>query len=127
MNVIHGIIGPFLIEEPDKKGRMVHTTMNGQRYRKMLEEFFFPKIIELTGDTFHLQIFQQDGASCHWAGPTLDLLETYFLGRIISLKHNFPWPPSSPDLNVCDFYLWPNTKNVSLSEFLRCHFYLLCL
>jgi hypothetical protein len=29
-----------------------------------------------------------------------------FPARVISRRGNIEWPPRSPDLNVCDFFLW---------------------
>ena len=47
-------------------------------------------------------IFQQDGAPAHTAKSTQHWLSVNvraFLGRE-------EWPPSSPDINPCDYYLW---------------------
>lgn len=46
--------------------------------------------------------FQQDSAPAHTAKRTLELLTSsvpHFWGPDM-------WPPNSPDLNPCDFYLW---------------------
>ena len=42
--------------------------------------------------------FQQDGATCHAANVTLDLLRTVFENRIISRNSYVSWPPWSYDL-----------------------------
>ena len=31
--------------------------------------------------------------------------------RVIALGHNIEWPPRSPDLTPCDFFLWGYLKN----------------
>ena len=31
--------------------------------------------------------------------------------RVISRFGDIPWPPRSPDLSVCDFFLWGYLKN----------------
>ena len=33
-------------------------------------------------------------------------LRGQFPGRVISKHGDWPWPPRSPDLTVCDFFLW---------------------
>ena len=50
-------------------------TGNGDRYRAMLNEFLFTKIKKIW--------FQQDGATCHIAKATLDVLRLVFEDRII--------------------------------------------
>ena len=49
-------------------------TVNGDRYRAMLEKFLFAKIEE--EDIGNIWI-QQDGATCHTAEATLDVLLTF--------------------------------------------------
>ena len=62
-----GIIRSFCFE--NEQGETV--TVNGNRYRAMLNEFLFIKIEEEdTGSTW----FQQHGATCHTAEATLDVL-----------------------------------------------------
>ena len=46
--------------------------------------------------------------------PTVDVSEllTDFFGRIIiALNHPIEWPPRSPDLTPCDFFLWGYVKS----------------
>ena len=72
-----GIIRPFFFE--NEQGATV--TVNGDRYRAMLDEFLFPKIEEDDMDEIW---FQQDGATCHTANIIIDLLRTVFENRIIN-------------------------------------------
>ena len=65
-----GIIGAFFFE--NKPGEAV--TVNGDRYRTMLKEFLFTKIKEEDIDNIW---FQQDGATCHTAEATLDVLSPF--------------------------------------------------
>jgi hypothetical protein len=54
----------------------------------------------------------QDGARSHTANIVLDLLHDIFDSHIVSKR--FPdrfrcgqnWPPNSPDLSQCDYFLW---------------------
>ena len=56
--------------------------------------------------------FQQDGAR-----PSRSLLYEHFGNQVIALdfKNHFEggmdWPPYSPDLNPCDFFLWGYLKD----------------
>ena len=58
-------------------------TVNDDRYRAMLNEFFFTKIEE--EDIGNIW-FQQDGATCHTAETTIDVLLSVFEDRIISRR-----------------------------------------
>ena len=55
--------------------------------------------------------FQQDGATAHTARAVLALLQQDFTGKVISKNGSVPWPPRSPDLSLCDFFLWGHLKN----------------
>ena len=56
-------------------------TVNGDRYRTMLNEFLFTKIEE--EDIGNIW-FQQDGATCHTVEVTLDDLRPVFEDRILA-------------------------------------------
>ena len=92
-----GIIGPFFFE--NKQGEVV--TVNGYRYRAMLNEFLFTKIEE--EDIGNIW-FQKDEA-------TLDILRPVFEDRIISRKANIVWPPRSCDLTPLDYNMWGAVKD----------------
>ena len=49
--------------------------MNGERNREMTSNFFLPGMQELD---LHDMWFQQDGATCHTARLTMDLLRGVF-------------------------------------------------
>ncbi|GFV27176.1 putative transposable element [Trichonephila clavipes] len=50
--------------------------------------------------------FQQDGATCHTARATIDLLKDTFGDRLISRFGPVNWPPRSCDLTPQDYFLW---------------------
>ena len=52
-----------------------------------------------------MAIFQQDGATCHTAEATLDILRPLFEDRIISRRADVVWSPRSCDLTPLDYYL----------------------
>ena len=74
----------------------------------MLKEFLFIKIEEVDiGNIW----FQQNGATCHTAETTLDVLSPVFEDLIISRRADVVWPPRSCDLTPLDYYLWGADKD----------------
>jgi hypothetical protein len=55
--------------------------------------------------------FQQDGATCHIARKTTELLRENFRGRVISRDGDQNWPRRSCNLTACDFFLWGFVKS----------------
>ena len=74
-------------------------TVNGDRYRAMLNKFLFTIIEE--EDIGNIW-FQQDGATCQTAEATLDVLCPVFKDRIISSRADVVWPPLSHDFTPLD-------------------------
>ena len=75
----------------------------------MLQDFFWKKHLDIA--EYKKYYFQQDGAPPHQAKAVHEWLTSKFSTKFID---KFRWPPRSPDLNPCDFYLWGNLKaNVS--------------
>jgi hypothetical protein len=81
------------------------STVNGETYRAVLSEFFLPALLQKYGSAENIW-FQQDGAPAHYAGETRQFLYQHFGERIVSRGCPNEWPPRSPDLTPCDFYLW---------------------
>ena len=97
-----GIIGPFFFEE----------NVDGNNYLDMLYDFFIKKASKknLINDYW----FMQDGAPPHKTKRIIQFLTNVFPNRVIALKApelNLEWPPYSPDLNPCDFFLWSYLKD----------------
>lgn len=99
-----GIIGPYFFE--NDAGRAV--SVNGERYREMLEYFFWS---EIEGMDISDMYFQQDGARPHTAAETLAVIENRFPNRIISQGTEVEWPPRSCDLTPLDYFLWGYVKD----------------
>ena len=97
------IYGPYFFE--NAAGASV--TINGDRYRTMLQDFLFPL---LPADNNNGIWFQQDGATAHTARETINLLREQFPNRVISKNGDLRWPPRSPDLTPPDFFLWGYLK-----------------
>ncbi|GFX58621.1 uncharacterized protein TNCV_418001 [Trichonephila clavipes] len=77
-----------------------NVTVNGDRYRAMITNVF---ITELNNHDFQELWFQQDGATCHTARVTIDLLKDTFGDRLISRLGPVNWPPRSCDLTPTIF------------------------
>lgn len=107
-----GPIGPYFFE--DSNGTRV--TVDQFTYQDMIENYFVPKLREKCGESFNEQIFHQDGATPHTAGLTIELLHKHFGNNIISFRSKDIWPPTSPDLNPCDYYLWSFLKDKIFTE-----------
>ena len=60
--------------------------------------------------------FQQDGATCHTAEATPDVLLPIFEDLIISRRADVVWPPRSCDLAPLDYYLWGAVKDKCYAE-----------
>lgn len=97
-----GIVGPYFFE--DENGATV--TVNGERYRNMLQTFLQPQL-----QNFPPLWFQQDGATAHTAGATITMLNQMFPGCLISRRGDVEWAPRSPDLTAPDFFLWGYLKS----------------
>ncbi|GFT66742.1 uncharacterized protein TNCV_1395051 [Trichonephila clavipes] len=93
-----GIIGPYFFKNDEGH----NVTVNGDRYRAMITNFFIP---ELNNHDVQELWFQQDGAACHTARATIDLLKDTFGDRIISRFGPVNWPSRSCDLTLLDYFL----------------------
>ena len=72
-----GVIGPYFFENDDVRA----VTINGNRYQEMITDFFWHELENM--DLVNMW-FQQDGATCHTANATLNLLHEKFPNRVIS-------------------------------------------
>ncbi|GFV55463.1 transposable element Tc3 transposase [Trichonephila clavipes] len=75
----------------------------------MITNFFIP---ELNNHDVQELWFQQDGATCHTARVTIDLLKDTFVDRLISRFGPVNWPPRSCDLTPLDYFLWDYVKSL---------------
>ncbi|GFX62597.1 DUF4817 domain-containing protein [Trichonephila clavipes] len=87
--------------------------VNGDRYRAMITNFFIP---ELNNHDVQELWFQQDGATCHTARATIDLLKDTFGDRIISRFGPVNWPPRSCDLTPLGYFLWGYVKSLVYAD-----------
>ena len=99
------IIGPIFIEG----------NVTAEKYKQLLNDQFLPKIKSL--HRIRQFWFQQDGARPHRTADVFECLINAFRHRIIGLDvqkyggEGLEWPPFSPDLNPCDYFLWGFLKD----------------
>jgi hypothetical protein len=89
------IIGPIFYD----------SAVNAARYMNNILSPFFAKLTE--GERLY-GVFQLDFATAHMSYVSLEALWKVFSDHIISRGL---WPPRSPDLVPCDFYLWGSLKD----------------
>lgn len=100
-----GVIGPVFLRD----------TVTSKRYIEILREFV--AIENALVDSSATSWFMQDGARPHRTADVFRFLEEYFDNRVIALNYScftgkgIDWPPYSPDLNPCDFFLWGHLKD----------------
>ncbi|GBM18011.1 hypothetical protein AVEN_238403-1 [Araneus ventricosus] len=104
------IVGPFFFEEIGPSGP-VTCTVNGTRYESLLRNQLIPALQQR--GCVDNTIFMQNGAPPHIETPVKQQLNMCFgKDRIISRHFTTAWPPLSPNLNPCDFWLWGYLKDV---------------
>ncbi|GFV10512.1 uncharacterized protein TNCV_4409931 [Trichonephila clavipes] len=107
-----GIIGPFFIRE----------TVTSERYVTILEQFVATQQVLENG--LRTEWFMQDGARPHRTEQVFLFLDEYFGNRVIVLEYpkftcaGMDWPPYSPDLTLCDYFLWGTLKDIVYSKHL---------
>ncbi|GFW89208.1 DUF4817 domain-containing protein [Trichonephila clavipes] len=90
-----------------------NVTVNGDRYRAMITNFFIP---ELNNHDIQELWFQQDGATCHTARATIGLLKYTFGDHLILRFGSVNWPARSCDLTPLDYFLWGYVKSLVYAE-----------
>ncbi|GFW09619.1 transposable element Tc3 transposase [Trichonephila clavipes] len=79
----------------------------------MITNFFIP---ELNNHDVQELWFKQDGATCHTARATIDLLKDTFGDHFISRFGPVNWPPRSCDLTPLDYFLWGYVKSLVYAD-----------
>ena len=91
-----GLIGPYFFED----------NVTGASYLAMLDEYLWPAV------RYKRLIFQHDGAPAHYERNVRNWLDHKFKNRWIGRRGPTEWPPRSPDLTPCDFFLWGYLKDL---------------
>ncbi|GFV11914.1 uncharacterized protein TNCV_109621 [Trichonephila clavipes] len=103
------VIVPFFFEEVRDSG-FVTATVTGEWYADMLQNHIIPSLADK--HLLERTIFMQDGSPPHIARRVKDLLRRLFGDdRVLSRHFHHAWPPRSPDLSPCDYWLWGYLKS----------------
>ncbi|GFX12675.1 uncharacterized protein TNCV_3157961 [Trichonephila clavipes] len=104
------LLGPFFFEETTHNDP-VTCTVTTRMYKNMLENFVAPQMLQ--HQCLDSITFMQDGAPPHIGLCEQQFLRQHFNNdRVISRAFPTAWPPRSPDLKPCDFWLWEYLKNL---------------
>lgn len=79
-------------------------TMNAARYLEVLQDHVW-LVISQRKSTATLN-FMQDWAPPHFANAFCTWLHDHFPGQWTGRCGVHEWPPHSPDVTLCDFFLW---------------------
>lgn len=94
---------------------MFTNTVTGESYDQLLKEKFLPFVRRKGFRNTHW--FMQDGATPHRTSQIFSTLHSFFDEHVIGLGYprfsggGLEWPPYSPDLNPCDYFLWGFMKD----------------
>ena len=99
-----GIVGPYFFLYEARAA----VSVNGLRYRTMINEFLWPELEDMDVDDVY---FQSDRATYHTSRETIGLLREKIPGRVISRNGDYNWPLRSCDLIPLDFFLWGYVKD----------------
>ncbi|GFU60287.1 uncharacterized protein TNCV_3404331 [Trichonephila clavipes] len=102
------ILGKYFFEKIGAGGPVTCYT-TGQRYASLLRNKIIPDL--QARQCLSRTIFMQDGAPPHITRCVKDVLQHHFTEeREMNRQFGHLWPPRSPDLNPCDFWLWCHLK-----------------
>ncbi|GFV82083.1 transposable element Tcb2 transposase [Trichonephila clavipes] len=92
-------------------GGPVTCSVTGQRYASLLRNKIIPDL--QARQCLSRIIFMQDGAPPHITRCVTDVLKHHFTEEsVIHRQFHHLWPPLSPDLNPCDFWLCGHLKQL---------------
>ncbi|GFW16903.1 transposable element tc3 transposase [Trichonephila clavipes] len=81
----------------------------------MLREQLIPALQERR--CLETTVLMHDEATSHIIKSANKLLyDTFGVDRVISIGFAHAWPPLSPELNSCEFYLWGHLKDMVYRE-----------
>lgn len=89
-------------------------SVNGVTYGNMLQNTL-PGLLDglqLPEEIRNNIIYMHDGAPAHWDGHVRAHLNNAFPRRWIGRGGAMHWPARSPDLNICDYFLWGHIKQL---------------
>ncbi|GFS74582.1 transposable element tc3 transposase [Trichonephila clavipes] len=95
----------------DGAGGPVSSSITGQRYASLLRNKIIPDL--QARQCLSRIIFMQDRVPPHITRCVTDVLKHHFTEKcVISRQFRHLWPPRSPDLNPCNFWLWGHLRRL---------------
>jgi hypothetical protein len=107
LNVWAGIINGHLLGP-----HIMPRRLNGVEYLNFLDNVSYELLEDLPLAVRERIWYLHDGAPCHYALIVREWLNNNFPERWIGRNGPVAWPPRSPDLNPCDFFLWGYIKSL---------------
>ena len=99
------MIGPFFFDG----------NLNGEGYLRLINEQIVPELdrqfVRQPDGSYERTWWVQDGAPPHRSVIVTERLSQLFNNRVIAMNHPVEWPPRSPDLTPCHFFLWGYLKS----------------
>ena len=88
-------------------------------YHSLLADYFWPKFTSIPN--YEDYLFMQDGAAPHYSHLVRNWLNAnlrdQWIGRGLTTDScKIFWPPRSPDLTPCDYFLWGYVKHQTYSK-----------
>lgn len=101
--IVNGIlVGPYIL--PDR--------LSGENYLDFLQNHFPGLLEDVPLNIWQNMWLLQDGAPPHYSLIVRQFLDNNFPNRWIGRVGPVAWPPRSPDLTPCDFFLWGYMKSL---------------
>ena len=98
------ILGRFSFEQNTSQGPQ-KCSITDSRYCNLFQKYVIPALRQR--QCLETTVFLQDGAPSPIAQQVTALCRAHFGDeRVISRGFPTAWPPRSPELNPCDFWLW---------------------
>lgn len=96
------LIGPYVL--PPR--------LTGANYLEFLSRHLGDLLEDVPLQTRREMWYLQDGALPHYAVIVREWLNANYPNKWIGRSGPVPWPPRSPDLNPCDFFVWGHMKQL---------------
>jgi hypothetical protein len=97
----NSLVGPFTLP----------ARVNAENFLQFLQNDFQVLLEDLPLVILRQMWLQMDGAPPHFGRIVRDWCNETYPNRWIGRGGAIAWPPRSPDLNPCDFFLWGHLQN----------------
>ena len=95
------VLGPHFIER----------NLDSREYLRIIRYNVIQRDFLIHNIDRHVMWWRQDGAPRHTSNATMQYPQGQFPSRLMGKRGDWPWPPQSPDLAICDFSLGLSKAN----------------